>query len=285
MYPLEIINSEINDVGEENIAPTQYRLIRVRTMCPAVMFAANRNDRVIGRTKILVVSIITKNGFSHSGAPSGRKCAIDFFGEYENDEMIILNHIGRPIDSVKIRCLDDDSEYGTIPIKLMAMIATNSVVTIDDIPFKWIDDVRDSCVIIVSTIGYMNILFRWLIFHICGWVAIINIILSIIAIVVDGINSVKLIGSKIEKMSLIIKIWLLYHLKLWRLLVWINLKSYFSHESHAFIITGFRIKYIKYVIVATWPIVTYGSSTGRPPIHVSTSHVLTRVQNMSCPIG
>ena len=50
-------------------------------MWPAVMLAANRNDSVIGRTMILVVSIITKNGFNHSGAPSGKKCAIDFFGE------------------------------------------------------------------------------------------------------------------------------------------------------------------------------------------------------------
>lgn len=71
----------MNDVGEENIAPTQYNLINVRTMCPAVIFAASRNDRVIGRTRILVVSIITKNGFNHSGAPSGKKCATDFFGE------------------------------------------------------------------------------------------------------------------------------------------------------------------------------------------------------------
>jgi len=42
-------------------------------MCPALMLAASRNDSVIGRTMILVVSIITRNGFSQSGAPSGRK--------------------------------------------------------------------------------------------------------------------------------------------------------------------------------------------------------------------
>lgn len=61
--------------------------------------------------------------------------------------------MGRPIDSVKIRCLDDDSEYGIIPIKLIRMIITNNVVTIDDIPFKFRDEVRDNCVIIVSIIG------------------------------------------------------------------------------------------------------------------------------------
>lgn len=39
------------------------------------MFAANRNDRVIGRTVILVVSIIIRAGLSQVGAPSGRKWA------------------------------------------------------------------------------------------------------------------------------------------------------------------------------------------------------------------
>jgi len=37
------------------------------------MLAASRNDSVAGRTIILVVSISTRNGFSQSGAPSGRK--------------------------------------------------------------------------------------------------------------------------------------------------------------------------------------------------------------------
>ena len=81
IYPLDKVNKNKKDVVDENIAPTQYSLIRVSTMWPAVMLAANRNDSVIGRTMILVVSIITKNGFNHSGAPSGKKCAIDFFGE------------------------------------------------------------------------------------------------------------------------------------------------------------------------------------------------------------
>jgi len=49
-------------------------------MCPALMFAARRKERVIGRTVILVVSINTKNGFNQSGAPSGRKWAINILG-------------------------------------------------------------------------------------------------------------------------------------------------------------------------------------------------------------
>lgn len=42
------------------------------------MFAASRKDRVIERTVTLVVSINTRKGLSQSGAPSGRRWAIDF---------------------------------------------------------------------------------------------------------------------------------------------------------------------------------------------------------------
>jgi hypothetical protein len=127
-----------------NRALAQYSLISVRTICPAVMLAASRNDRVIGRTVTLIVSIITRNGFSQSGAPSGRKCAIDFFGLNAKDESIILSHIGRPIDRVKIKCLEEDSEYGIIPIRFVIMMMMNNEVTTDDIPFRLIDIVRDS---------------------------------------------------------------------------------------------------------------------------------------------
>ena len=65
-----------------------------------------------------------------------------------------------------IRCLEDDNEYGIIPIKLIRMIAINSVVTRDDIPFKLNDIVRDNCVIITSIIGRLIEFFRWLNFHI-----------------------------------------------------------------------------------------------------------------------
>ena len=70
------------------------------------MLAANRNDRVIGRTVTLVVSIRTKNGFSQSGAPSGRKCAIDFLIDLKNLDNIIASHRGRPKIRVKIKCLE-----------------------------------------------------------------------------------------------------------------------------------------------------------------------------------
>lgn len=67
------------------------------------MLAAKRNERVIGRTVTLVVSINTKNGLSQSGAPSGRKCAIDFWIDLANLDIIIVSHRGSPKISVKIR--------------------------------------------------------------------------------------------------------------------------------------------------------------------------------------
>jgi hypothetical protein len=60
----------------------------------------------MGRTVILVDSISTKNGFNQSGAPSGRKWAIDFIRDLKNLDMIIDNHRGRPKIRVKIKCLD-----------------------------------------------------------------------------------------------------------------------------------------------------------------------------------
>jgi len=55
------------------VSGAAYIFTNLNTMCPALIFAANRKDRVNGRTEILVVSIKIRNGFSHVGAPSGKK--------------------------------------------------------------------------------------------------------------------------------------------------------------------------------------------------------------------
>ena len=47
--------------------------IRLRIMCPAVIFAANRKLSVKGRTITLIDSMITRNGFSQSGALLGSR--------------------------------------------------------------------------------------------------------------------------------------------------------------------------------------------------------------------
>lgn len=53
-----------------------------------------------------MVSIRTKKGFSQSGAPSGRKWAINILGYFDRLDRIILIHRGSPRERVKIRCLD-----------------------------------------------------------------------------------------------------------------------------------------------------------------------------------
>ena len=108
-------------------------------MCPAVMFAASRNDSVIGWTNTLIVSVSTRNGFNHVGAPSGRKCAIVFLGCLVSLDKIISIHIGRPMHSVIIRCLVFLKEYGVIPRRFDRIIVMKIVDTSADIPFMWVE--------------------------------------------------------------------------------------------------------------------------------------------------
>jgi len=75
-------------------------------MWPALMLAASRNESVIGRTEILVVSIRTKKGFSQNGAPPGRIPAAKSDGEFTTDDRIRANHKGRARDKVKYKWLD-----------------------------------------------------------------------------------------------------------------------------------------------------------------------------------
>ena len=100
------------------------------------MFAAKRNDRVIGRTTILVVSIIIKNGFSQLGAPSGSKWAREAFVSFVYDDRIKDIHIGNPNLIVKIRWLDKLNLYGFKPNKLIKIIDEKIIVINDIEPFN-----------------------------------------------------------------------------------------------------------------------------------------------------
>lgn len=93
-------------------------------MCPALIFAANRNDRVTGRTIIDEDSINTRNGFNQSGAPSGRRWAIVAFGDFVNLEIIIIIHIGKPILRVNRRWEVILNVYGNNPIIFRIIIVT-----------------------------------------------------------------------------------------------------------------------------------------------------------------
>ena len=52
-----------------------YVPIRASTIWPALILAASRKERVIGRTVTLIVSMMTRKGLSQSGAPPGRSLA------------------------------------------------------------------------------------------------------------------------------------------------------------------------------------------------------------------
>ena len=80
--------------------------IRPRTICPALMLAASRKDKVIGRTEMLVVSIKTKKGLSQKGAPPGRIPAANLEGEFTKEDKIRASHKGRASVRVKNRCLE-----------------------------------------------------------------------------------------------------------------------------------------------------------------------------------
>jgi hypothetical protein len=48
---------------------------------------------------------------------------------------------------------------------------------------------------------------------------------------------------------------------------------------------GLIKKYEKYKTVRIWPIITYGSSTGRAPIHVSKEAIIINLQNKNLLTG
>ena len=104
VYPILIKVRENKDMVDVWIEPVRYMFTKPKTIWPALILAASRKDRVIGRTIILIDSIITRAGFNHEGAPLGSRLAINVVGDSIKDEKIRLNHIGRPNESVRRRC-------------------------------------------------------------------------------------------------------------------------------------------------------------------------------------
>lgn len=55
-------------------------------MCPALILAASRKDRVRGREDVLVVSTRDRNGLSHCGVPWGTSLASVAVGSNFSDD-------------------------------------------------------------------------------------------------------------------------------------------------------------------------------------------------------
>lgn len=120
-----------------------YDPIKARTMCPALMLAASRNERVAGRTTVLIVSAKVRNGFSQAGAPSGRSAAMNEEMLFLADLMIKANHRGRPKVKVNRRCLDDGRTYGISPVQFVKIRRRKSGEMREVIPLIDLPNVRD----------------------------------------------------------------------------------------------------------------------------------------------
>lgn len=76
------------------------------TMWPALMLAARRKERVIGRTENLEDSTRTRNGFNQAGAPPGRSMAMNFIGFEKMEDRMMDSQRVRPKAKVKRRWLE-----------------------------------------------------------------------------------------------------------------------------------------------------------------------------------
>jgi len=103
VYPISITIRKQEEIEEVNRAEERYVPINLKTICPALIFAARRNDRVIGRTIILTVSIITNGGHNHEGVLAGRRWAIVDLGAFIMAEITSIIHKGTPRDNVNKR--------------------------------------------------------------------------------------------------------------------------------------------------------------------------------------
>ena len=93
-------------------------LIIPKITCPALIFAANRKESVIGRIIDLSTSTTPRKGAIGLGAFSGRKRALLFFVFLRTAVVIKVNHSGRAILRVTSRCEDNVTKKGMAPVIL-----------------------------------------------------------------------------------------------------------------------------------------------------------------------
>lgn len=103
---------------------------------PALMLAASRKHRVIGRNRILMVSIKINGTASQFGAPIGRRPAINFLKEGSLDK-IRASHKGSPTGRVTIRWDVGLNEYGSMVPRFTLVNQINRETIKYDIIFSW----------------------------------------------------------------------------------------------------------------------------------------------------
>lgn len=110
--------------------------MRVRRMCPVLMFAASRNDRVRGRAEILLISIPRRKGFNQFGAPLGRRLEINLRILRVSDDIIMASQIGRAKVDENSMWEDGLKEYGERPIRFVVDRTINIDLRIRGNPFR-----------------------------------------------------------------------------------------------------------------------------------------------------
>ncbi len=99
------------------------------------MLALSRNERVIGRIIILIVSINTSGLASHRGAPEGSSEPVASFKFRQNPDINRLSQRFNPNVNEKNRWVETANVYGSIPIRLIRIRVKNSLVRIEDRSF------------------------------------------------------------------------------------------------------------------------------------------------------
>jgi len=160
----------------------------------------------MGRTEILVVSIKTKIGFNHLGAPPGKSEAAHVLGDVSIPEINIPNQRGSAKVNVKDRCLVILNIYGISPVKFNLIKIKNRGVIIVESPLSLREDVCLSCEKIKVIGKFIKFEMREGTSHIFDCVSIINIIEGkIIGMRTDFIigkeRAEEVKGSNEEKMS------------------------------------------------------------------------------------
>ena len=107
-----------------------------RRRCPAIILAANRTARVIGRIRDLIISMQTINGTKTIGVPSGTRWAITEEKFLTRLKPIIPDHSITLKGKVNLICLVLVKTKGHNPIKFLAARVMNSatLLNITDLP-------------------------------------------------------------------------------------------------------------------------------------------------------
>lgn len=98
---------------------------KVNKRWPAIIFAANRTDKVIGRIMFLIISMITIKGISAAGVPIGTKWARKSVILLIILNIMNLNQKGKANERVIAKCLVDVKVKEKSPRVLLKRISKN----------------------------------------------------------------------------------------------------------------------------------------------------------------